>query len=242
MISLAREIGAPADVVRDYGMAGLLHDIGKIAVSDEILSKAEALTAAEMQEMRRHPEIGHQMLVESEGVPTAVLDVCLHHHERPDGTGYPFGLKGDAISRAVRIASICDVYDAMTSSRPYKSGMTPLAAITALDAAEGQFDRDLLFRFMRNIDIYPAGKLVRLRGNRLAVTLPTRESGFGPVFRVFYSTTTASFIPYENVILSDRQSDDEAVSAEDPAAWFSADWPAMAIEIAEGRNVRPEMQ
>ena len=237
MISLAREIGVPDKIARDFGMAGLLHDVGKVAISDDILLKADCLTDTESAEMRRHPMLGHEILSVSTSVPPVALDVCLHHHERPDGTGYPFGLKGDTLSRAVRIASICDVYEAMTSSRPYREGMTSLEAITAMDATDGQFDRDLLFKFMRSIDIYPAGKLVRLRGNRLAVALPMSHHGFGPVFRIFYSTTDGSFVPYENVILSERQAGDDAISADDPAAWFSADWPTMAAAVIEGKKM-----
>ncbi|HEU0066372.1 MAG TPA: HD-GYP domain-containing protein, partial [Sphingomonas sp.] len=126
MISMARELGLPPEAVHDLGMAGLLHDIGKVSVNPSILLKAEALTDAELAELRRHPTIGHEILSAAQGIPAVALDVCLHHHERPDGSGYPFGLKQDAISQATRMASVCDVYDAMTSIRPYSATKSPL--------------------------------------------------------------------------------------------------------------------
>lgn len=240
MISLAREMAIPSYEVRELGMAGLLHDIGKAIVSDEILHKLTPLTPEEWAQIRRHPTFGHEMLSQTPGLPPVALDVCLHHHERLDGTGYPSGLTEAGISRAVRMASVCDVYDAMTSIRSYKRGMSPLEAVTAMDAADGHFDRAILFRLMRNIGVYPTGKLVRLGGNRLAITLPPHPNGLGSIFRAFYSTIDTKFTRYEDIILSDQMSCDDAVAAEDPTAWFAADWSTMATAIMAGRRVDRE--
>ncbi|KQU49615.1 hypothetical protein ASG67_10805 [Sphingomonas sp. Leaf339] len=237
MISLAQELGEPAKVVRELGMAGLLHDLGKTAVPDAILFTASPLTAAEIAEIRRHTTHGHVMLSQASDVPPVALDVALHHHERPDGTGYPFRLKGDAISRATRMASICNVYDTLTSIHPDRKGLSPMAAIAAMEASIGEFDPDLLFRFMRQLGVYPVGKLVRFRSTRLAVTMPAVRDGLGPAFRTFYSTVDTRFIPYEDIILSNDQSNADAISAADPGAWFSADWPTMASSIVEGKEI-----
>ncbi len=236
MISLARELGYPADEVRNLGMAGLLHDIGKSMVSPDILLKAGPLDDAETIEMRRHPSQGHDILSASVGVPPVALDVCLHHHERLDAQGYPFGLKEDAISTATRMASICDVYDAMTSIRPYSPSKSPLEAVTEMELADGFFDRALLFRFMGSIGVYPAGKLVRIMGDRLAITLPHNHNGMGPVFRTFYSTVETRFLREQDVILSEGLADGTTVIAEDPGSWFSEPWAVMSARIMAGGN------
>ncbi|MCA1196460.1 HD-GYP domain-containing protein [Sphingomonas sp. R647] len=240
MINLAREIGCTAEAARDLGMAGLLHDIGKSTIPPDILLKAGPLNEAETIEMRRHPGQGHAILSATTGVPAVALDVCLHHHERLDGSGYPFGLKGEAISIATRMASICDAYDAMTSIRPHAAGKSPLEAVTQMEAADGQFDRALLFHFMGSIGVYPAGKLVRILGDRLAVTLPHKGQGMDPVFRTFYSTVETRFLHHRDVILSDCLGEGTTVIAEDPGSWFSESWPMMAARIMAGeRPVRP---
>lgn len=239
MICLARELGYPAADVRNLGMAGLLHDIGKAMISPDILLKAGPLNAAETIEMRQHPAHGHAILSATAGVPAVALDVCLHHHERLDGLGYPFGLDAGAISAATRIASICDVYDALTSVRHYKTGKSPLEAVTEMESADGQFDRALLFRFMGSIGVYPAGKLVRIMGDRLAMTLPHNDSGMGPVFRAFYSTVETRFLRYQDIILPGGLADGTTVVAEDPGTWFAEPWPVMAARIMAGeRSVR----
>lgn len=236
MISLARELGYPADEVRDLGMAGLLHDVGKSMISPDILLKAGPLNAEEMIEMRSHPAKGHDILSATSGVPPVALDVCLHHHERLDGSGYPFGLKDDSITPAARMASICDVYDAMTSIRPHAVRKTPLEAVTEIEAAEGQFDRKLLFRFMGSIGVYPAGKLVRVMGDRLAITLPHTQNRMGPVFRTFYSTVDTRFFRHQDVILTEDLADGATVIAEDPKSWFSEPWSTMAERILAGQD------
>ncbi|MES2272368.1 MAG: HD-GYP domain-containing protein [Pseudomonadota bacterium] len=234
MISLARELGYPAAAVRDLGMAGLLHDVGKSTISQDILLKAGPLNEAETIEMRRHPAQGYDILAATTGLPPVALDVCLHHHERLDGLGYPFGLKAEAISTATRMASICDVYDAITSIRPYAPGKSPLEAVTEMETADGHFDRALLFQFMGSIGVYPAGKLVRILGDRLAVTLPHNHNGIGPVFRTFYSTVDTRFLRHQDVILTEDLADGTTVIAEDPGSWFSEPWATMAARIMAG--------
>ncbi len=231
LISLAREIGASPEAVQDYGIAGLLHDIGKLQIDDAVLQKVGPLTDAERAHIALHPELGHAILSAETGLPAVALDICLHHHERVDGSGYPFGLSGDQITPAARMAAICDVYDAMTSDRPYKKGMSPIDAITEMAGLDGHFDQDLLFRFMRSIAVFPPGKLLRLRSNRLAIVLPSAHADRLPVVRAFYATVGSHFVDYEDVILSDRLSDDQAVSQEDPAVWFSDNGRAMAARI-----------
>lgn len=244
MICLAREAGLASQAVRDLGTAGLLHDVGKLQIDESVLRKADDLTEDERAQIVRHPELGHALLSQDPALPAAALDVCLHHHERLDGSGYPFGLKGESITVATRIAAICDVYDAMTSHRPYRRGMLPVDAITLMAEMDNQFDRDLLFRFMRSVGVFPAGKLIRLRSNRLAVVLPSAREDRCPLVRAFYDTIGTRFTEYEDVVLSDRLSDDQAVSQEDPADWFSEDWAEMSSRITagSGRVKKPEVK
>lgn len=131
---------AQGDKVRDQlTLAGLLHDIGKLLIAPEILAKPDHLTDTERAKIRQHPELGYQLLRRRTGVPDLVLDVCRHHHEAIDGSGYPSGIRGEAICLNVRICTVCDVFEALTSVRPYKS------AWTSKDALRWMFERDHLF-------------------------------------------------------------------------------------------------
>lgn len=151
MILLARRLKIDKFLVPVLGMSGLLHDIGKIGTPIDILTKAGALTDAEMELIRRHPELGHRMLSRGKGMPEIVLDVCLHHHERPDGKGYPIGLRNGEISLHSRMAAICDVYDALTSARPYKKPWTASEAVSWMLDTRGVFDRAVLREFIDGV-------------------------------------------------------------------------------------------
>ncbi|WP_275791592.1 HD-GYP domain-containing protein [Pararhizobium gei] len=151
MIRLARHLKLDAALVPVLGMSGLLHDIGKIGMPIEILTKTGALTDAEMELIRRHPALGHHVLSRGKGMPDIVRDVCLHHHERLDGKGYPMGLLDGQISLYARMAAICDVYDALTSARPYKKPWTSLEAVSWMLDTKGAFDRPLLRDFIDGV-------------------------------------------------------------------------------------------
>lgn len=121
--SLAREMGYDAETVETVRMAGLLHDIGKIGVPDAILGKPGKLTEEEFAEMRKHPELGYRIL---RGVRqfNNLLPGIRHHHESWDGSGYPSGLIGEEIPKVARVLAVADAFDAMTSDRPYRAGMS----------------------------------------------------------------------------------------------------------------------
>lgn len=147
MIHFGRHLGLPAAEVALLGQAGLLHDIGKMRLPPAVLTKTSGLTPLELEQIREHPRAGHAILTCQSGVPDLVLDVCLHHHEKLDGTGYPDRIGGEAIGRAVRISSICDVYDAVTSLRPYKKPWRPRDALRQMASWHGHFDPELLAQF-----------------------------------------------------------------------------------------------
>lgn len=138
MIALARQLELSDPLVHEAGLAGLLHDIGKMAVPDPILNKPGKLTEQEFGLVRRHPQNGARMLLDCRQVSALVVDVCLHHHERIDGTGYPFGLAQEQISLLARMGTVCDVYDAITSDRP-QEGLERRRG----DPAHGRMERAL---------------------------------------------------------------------------------------------------
>lgn len=171
MVSVAQYLGMDDARVRKLGLAGLLHDIGKSAIPDEILNKQGSLTKDEFQNVRAHPVHGYELLCATPEIPEEALDVCRHHHEKADGSGYPFGLHEAEISFAARLGAICDVYDALTSDRAYKEAWSPEKAISEMWSWEGHFDREILFTFMQAVAVHPPGMLVRLHSGRLAVML-----------------------------------------------------------------------
>lgn len=118
MINLGRQLGLAESLTRDLGIAGLMHDIGKMSVPGTVLDKPGSLNNDEFEIIRAHPQKGHELLLMTEGISPIALDVCLHHHERVDGTGYPFGLTAEQLSLHARMGAVCDVYDAVTSRRP----------------------------------------------------------------------------------------------------------------------------
>lgn len=135
---LARKIGIRGKELEEIHIAAHLHDIGKIGVPDNILRKPGKLFPHEWAQMRRHPEIGYQILSKS-ALLKKIARIVLHHHERWDGKGYPAGLKGEAIPLGSRLIAVCDTIDAMTSNRPYRPALTwqdCLAEIKACKATQ----------------------------------------------------------------------------------------------------------
>ncbi len=221
MIALARQIGLDEAQTRTAGMAGLLHDIGKAAIPLSVLNKPGRLTDEEFTVVRSHPERGWRMLQAAGGVEEAVMDACLHHHEKVDGTGYPHRLAKDQISLVARMAAICDVYDAITSDRPYKRGWDPSESLRRMaEWSRDHFDARLFQAFVKSIGIYPVGSLVRLTSGRIGVVT---EQGAGsltaPRVKVFFSTRSGMRIPPEVLDLAAPGCAEKIVAREDPDQW-----------------------
>jgi cyclic di-GMP phosphodiesterase len=145
---LGERIRLPEDQIRALRRAGIVHDIGKVVVPDAILLKPGPLSDEEIAIMRRHPVVGEK-ICEPLRTFGAVLPIIRHHHERFDGSGYPDGLRGDDIPLTARVLQLADVFDALTTDRPYRKADPPETAldIMAKEASRGWWDRTLLEEF-----------------------------------------------------------------------------------------------
>ncbi|MFP3546648.1 HD-GYP domain-containing protein [Rhizobium sp. SIMBA_035] len=153
MVAFGRSLGHSEDDIRLLGLGGLVHDLGKMTLSDDILTKTGKLTAEEMELVRRHPQLGYEMVSRAGTAPAEVLDICRYHHERYDGGGYPERLFGKKIPYVARLAAICDVYEALTTIRPYKRAFTQGEAINIMMNSPGHFDIKLLSSFVSKMVI-----------------------------------------------------------------------------------------
>jgi len=186
-----------------------------------VLNKPGKLTDEEFSVVRQHPVTGHRALLDSKSVGDIPLDVCLHHHEKVNGTGYPHGLKDERISLFAKMGAVCDVYDAITSNRPYKSGWHPADAVRKMaEWSSGHFDGRVFQAFVKTIGIYPVGALVRLSSGRLGVVVEQSEpSLLAPVVRVFFSTKANAYVQPELVDLSQPGCREKIAGHEQAAKW-----------------------
>ena len=219
MIALGRKMGVDEDTVKSLGMAGLLHDVGKMTIPDLILNKPGRLTDAEFGQVKSHPERGWEMLRGSDDVDDIARDVCLHHHERVDGMGYPEKLSADNLSLFAKMGAVCDVYDAITSNRSYKDGWSPAESIRKMASwKDGHFDNQVFDAFVSTIGIYPVGTLVKLSSGRLGVvTDQATQNLLKPHVKVFYSTSAKGHISPKMLDL--EKASEKICSIEDPAIW-----------------------
>ena len=218
MIALARQLGLDEQQVHEAGMGGLLHDLGKAMIPTAILNKPGKLSDAEFAVIRTHPDEGHRMLLEGRSISQAVRDICLHHHEKFDGSGYPAGLKGEQITLLARMGAVCDVYDAISSNRPYKAGWDPAESIKRMAEWQGHFDPAVFQAFVRSLGIYPVGSLVRLESGKLAVVVEQGElSLLKPRVKVFFSTRSQAYLKPE--IIDIARSREKIAGREDAAKW-----------------------
>ena len=229
MIALARQLDLDANATREAGMAGLLHDVGKMAIPLEVLNKPDKLTDDEFTLVKGHPAAGHEMLLGGKGVSEISLDVCLHHHEKIDGSGYPHKLAGDNISLYAKMGAVCDIYDAVTSERPYKRGWDPAEAVHKMASwSKGHFDERVFQAFVKSVGIYPVGSLVRLQSGRLGVVTEQAESSLlVPKVKVFFSIKSQVRVPPQIVDLARMNGTDRIVAQEDPAKWNFEDLNAL---------------
>ena len=218
MIALARQLKLDDTQTREAGMAGLLHDLGKAMIPNSILNKPGKLTDEEFDIVRTHPAEGHKLLLSGNAIHEVTKDVCLHHHEKVDGTGYPEKLSGDQISLFAKMGAVCDVYDAVTSNRPYKAGWDPAESIKRMAEWQGHFDPNVFQAFVKSLGIYPTGSFIRLESGRLGVVIEQSEKSLlTPKVKVFFSAKSQAHIKPEIVDLA--RSPDKIAGRADPVKW-----------------------
>ncbi|MBA3058545.1 MAG: HD-GYP domain-containing protein [Gammaproteobacteria bacterium] len=221
MVALAKQLGLDEAQTRSAGLAGLLHDLGKAVMPVDVLNKPGKLTDAEFTLIKSHPVEGHKMLLCGDNADPIALEVGLHHHEKMDGSGYPDQLAGDQISLWARMGAVCDVYDAITSNRPYKSGWDPAESLRKMaEWTKGHFDPHVFQAFVKSMGIYPVGSLVRLTSGRLGVVMEqTAKSLTTPCVKVFFSTKSNMRIAPQLIDLSRADTREKIAAREDPAQW-----------------------
>ncbi len=221
MIALARQLGLPESDMREIGMAGLVHDLGKADIPDAILNKPGKLTDAEFEIIKNHPAAGHRMLLEGQGVGAVPLDVSLHHHEKMDGSGYPHHLAGDDISLYAKMGAVCDVYDAITSTRAYKAPWGPAESLRKMaEWSIGHFDRVVFQAFIKCVGIYPVGSLVRLESGLLGVVIDNpAENLLAPSVKVFFCTRRKERMHPKVIDLARANAKEKIKNWESPTNW-----------------------
>ncbi len=220
MVALAKRMGMPDDQVREAGVAGLMHDVGKMMIAPAVLNKPGRLTRDEFEIMKAHPELGVKILMDTQPVAASVIDVCLHHHEKVDGSGYPHGLKGDQISIFARMGAVCDVYDAITSDRPYKKGWGVAHSIREMASWQGHFDDVVFQSFVKTVGIYPIGTLVRLESGRLGVVVEQGQASLlKPKVKVFMSARTGKTFAAQVIDLDCPSDPDRIARIEKTTDW-----------------------
>jgi HD-GYP domain-containing protein (c-di-GMP phosphodiesterase class II) len=240
MVALGRQIGMSDEQCRVAGQAGLMHDIGKAVMPLEVLNKPGKLTEAEFGIIRGHPERGHALLVEGRGATPEMLDVVLSHHERVDGTGYPRRLPPARLTQLARMGAICDVYDAITSNRPYKAGWDPAESIARMASWKGQFDNTLFAAFVQSLGIYPTGSLVKLASQRVAIVADQNPGNLvAPVVMAFYSLRSQLRITPQRLDLAGAGCNDRIVGrhTEDASGFGNLDelWADPEVLRRRGR-------
>lgn len=220
-VAFGRVLDMPRHEINEFALGGLLHDVGKAEVPGKILNKSSKLNDEEFGVMKGHVMNSARLirLANSiEPVSEITFNAAAQHHERYDGTGYPYGLKGDDISLHGQMMAIVDVYDAITSIRAYHQGMPPTEALRKMFEWGGTHFNPLLVKaFIKGIGIYPAGSLVRMASNKLAIVREVQDKLLQPVVQVIYDCKSHRHLSPELVDLS--QSSDKIQSHECFDTW-----------------------
>lgn len=219
MVAFGRVLEMPRHEIKELALGGLLHDVGKAKIPQNILNKPGKLDEAEFILMKHHATDTADLLSNAKGLSEIALNAASQHHERYDGTGYPQGLKGDQISLHGQMLAIADVYDAITSLRVYHKGMPPTEALRKMYEWSGShFNPHLVQAFIKGVGIYPAGSLVRLESDRLGIVrIVMPDNLLQPVVQLIYDCKKACAIHPVTVDLSG--SNDKIKSHESFEKW-----------------------
>ncbi|MGH1370753.1 MAG: HD-GYP domain-containing protein [Cellvibrionaceae bacterium] len=216
---LARSMKIDGEELHQLVFGAFVHDIGKIRIPEEILYKPGRLDPEDWAEMQRHVIYGMETLETIEGIPDRAKAICAQHHERLDGTGYPFKLKGPQISLYGCMAAVVDVYDAITADRVYHKGMEPTVALKKmLEWTDSHLDKSMVYQLIRCVSVYPAGSTVELVSGHVAVVQEANLQKPGkPKVVLVYDTQSNKKIEAKHVNLASTDLYGGIKSAVDPA-------------------------
>jgi len=181
-IAMAKEMGYDSERLKSIGLGCMLHDVGKMKIPDEILNKPGKLTPEERKVIQNHPLFSEEILGDREDVPEMAKRIAYEHHEKSNGEGYPHAKSKDQIQEESALASIADVYDALTSARVYKPGMPPPHALSFIKArAETEFRSELVDKFIEVLGIFPVGSVVEFNTGQIGIVKEVnRDNLFEP--------------------------------------------------------------
>jgi len=204
----SRYLGIERHIIEQLSIGAFLHDIGKIKIPDEILNKPGKLTDDEFTVMKTHANHSIDIIKKTPGVSALSLEVAALHHEKLNGTGYPFQVTADDISQYGRMIAICDIFDALTATRVYKEGFAHGKAFAILRelAKQEQLDAELVDHFIKCVGVFPVGSLVQLKSNKLALVKHRNDKDpTNPQVHSFYSVKLNHFLNKQEIDLSDSK-------------------------------------
>ncbi|NVK37159.1 MAG: HD-GYP domain-containing protein [Gammaproteobacteria bacterium] len=217
MSILGKHLQLDREYLHQCVTGALLHDIGKIMIPDSVLHKPSKLTDEEYDIMKRHASYSQKILKRNERFTQVSINVAAQHHERMDGQGYPNGLSGDAISPEARMASVVDIYDAITADRVYHKGMPPSTALKRmLEWSGAHLDKNYVHSFIKAIGVYPVGSFVKLSNHTAGVVIEENTDSLKPVVKVIYNLKTKSYTHIQTRNLSQPDCPDSILQVLDP--------------------------
>jgi cyclic di-GMP phosphodiesterase len=221
VLALGSTLGLDDELLRQAAQGALLKDIGSLRIPEDILHKPDRLTDYERRVVRRHVFDSQMILEDSPGMTETMLDVVAHHHERLDGSGYPHALTGDQVPAHAQLAAIVDVYDALTSDRPFHARAEPYDALRHLYTLAGShFRPDLVQAFVHTLGVYPVGSLVRLDNGHLAVVTEVhRDKILQPRVLVMFDIQNDRYISPIPIDLARKAEPPAILGVESYAAW-----------------------
>jgi HD-GYP domain-containing protein (c-di-GMP phosphodiesterase class II) len=208
MTIFARFLDIDKAIIQELSLGAFLHDVGKIMIPPEILNKPGKLTDEEFTIMKSHVNHSIEIIKRTPEIPALSLEVAALHHEKLDGNGYPFNVKGDDITQYGRMIAICDIFDALTANRCYKEGFSHIKSFSILRSLgqNNHLDATLVDQFIKCMGVYPVGTLVELGSNKLAIVESRNiNDPTNPVVRSFYDAEEHKYEESQDIDLSNEE-------------------------------------